>query len=269
MSFLSVPLAFLRKDFLEDSSYRLQFVLGLGFVVAQLTFLALLSDFVGPLVAGEEGLDTGYLGFVLLGLCALDLLDTAVAQLSRSLRRAQTLGTLEALLATRTGLPTLILCMPLFAFARSGLRTLAFLALGWAFFGLPFHPRSLMAAAVAFVVTAGAFACIGVATAGLTIAFKRTQFVDSAITLASVFLGGVWYPREVLPDWLDRVAQALPITPALGALRGALLEGRGLVEIAPQLLHVAALGLAVLGPAVLLFRWSVRVALRDGTLTQY
>ena len=269
MNGFTVPLAFLRKDFLEESSYRLQFVLGLGFVVAQLTFLALLSEFVGPLVAGEEGLDTGYLGFVLLGLCTLDLLDTAVSQLSRSLRRAQTLGTLEALLATRTGMPTLILSMPLFAFARSGLRTFAFLVLGWAFFGLPFHPRSLAAAALAFVVTAGAFACIGVATAGLTIAFKRTQFVDSAITLASIFLGGVWYPREVLPDWLDHVAQLLPITPALGAIRGAVLEGRGLAEIAPQLAHVAVLGIVVLGPAIALFRWSVRAAMRVGPLTQY
>lgn len=263
------PLAFLRKDFLEESSYRLQFLLGLGFVLAHLVFVMLLSDFIGPLVEEREGLAGGYFGFVILGLCVLEFLDTAIQQLARTLRRAQTLGTLEALLATRTALPTLILCLPLFDFARCATRTLAFLVLGWLFFDLPFRPEGLLAGFVAFTVTACAFSSMGVATAALTIAFKRTDFVNSAITLASIFLGGVWYPPEVLPRWLQRAAEALPITPALEAIRASLLEGRGLAAVWPQIAHVALLGLAILPPAAWLFRWSVHRAMRDGTLTQY
>ena len=133
----------------------------------------------------------------------------------------------------------------------------------------PVPPPGLLAGALAFLVAVGAFASIGLATAALTIAFKRTQFVDSAVTIVSIFLGGVWYPRDVLPVWLQRAAEALPITPALEAVRAALLEGRGIAAVLPDLAHLAALGLVFLPLSGLLFRWSVRRAMRDGTLTQY
>ena len=55
MSLLRTALAFLRRDLLVTTSYRLNFVLGLLAVAASLLFLSFIADFVGPMVDGRLG----------------------------------------------------------------------------------------------------------------------------------------------------------------------------------------------------------------------
>ena len=51
MSFLDTPAAFVRKDLLEEASYKLNFLLGFGSVFLTLLFLTFVSNFVGPAIA--------------------------------------------------------------------------------------------------------------------------------------------------------------------------------------------------------------------------
>lgn len=43
----------------------------------------------------------------------------------------------------------------------------------------------------------------------------------------ATFLGGVYFPVQLLPSWLGQIAQWLPLTFALEALRQAVLQGAG------------------------------------------
>jgi ABC-2 type transport system permease protein len=270
MSLLRTAAAFVRKDFLEETSYRMRLLLGGLGVLLGLFFLSLMSEFVGPLV--EERLDRyggSYFAFVVLGIGLYSFLGAALRQLSNKIREAQLLGTLEALLATRTDVWTLVVCMPLFSFLQTSFRVLAYIALGTLFFDMPLRWGNWPAALLVLALTIAAFACIGLVVAGLTATFKRIEPVLSLVTGLALFLGGVYYPLSVLPEWLQKVAMLLPITPAIEGLRAVLLGGHGLRDIGRELTALVLFTVVMLPLGATVFRWGLRRAMRDGTLTQY
>jgi ABC-2 type transport system permease protein len=105
--------------------------------------------------------------------------------------------------------------------------------------------------------------------AGFIVVFKRGNPVTWLVANLATLLGGVYYPVSVLPTWLQSVARLLPITYALDAMRGALLDGAGWGELAPDLLALVAFCLVLFPVAQLVFRAAVRKARIDGSLTHY
>lgn len=270
MTFGRVALAFLRKDFLEEISYRFALLLGVVALFVSLFFISVFSDFVGELVADRLVEYRGnYFAFVVLGIGVYQFLQSTLYELSRRIRQAQVVGTLEALLGTRTPLGVTILCMPLYPLLETSLNVLGIMCLGALFFGLELDPRGIPAAVLVLALTAAAFAGLGLCAAGLTVAFKRAEAVPSFLASVSLFLGGVWYPIEALPGWLQTLAQALPLTHALEAMRRAMLAGASIREVLPSLAALSATALVLVPLGYYAFRWSVKRAMRDGTLTQY
>jgi ABC-type multidrug transport system permease subunit len=65
------------------------------------------------------------------------------------------------------------------------------------------------------------------------------------------------------------VANVVPLTYALDAMRGSLLLGKTLSETAPSLLVLAGFCLVLLPVGVVAFGRAVNLARRNGTLVQY
>jgi ABC-type multidrug transport system permease subunit len=68
-------------------------------------------------------------------------------------------------------------------------------------------------------------------------------------------LSGVFFAAANFPDAMQPFIQVLPLTALNDALRGVMLEGRGLAGVAPQVANLAAWGLAAFTAALKLFRW--------------
>jgi len=270
MRFLRLVLAFLRKDLLEDLSYRFALLFKIGAVFLWLFILSVFSDFVGEeLDARIERYEGNYFAFAVLGLGLYSFLATAVHELSVKIRRAQVVGTLEALLSTRTSLRSIVVCLPVYPFVARSVYTTVFVAGGALLFDVPLKLGNWPTALLLFLLTMGAFGCIGLLIAGLTIAFKRVEFIAGAVSFASFWMGGVIMTRDPLPGVLQAAAHLLPITPALEGLRLVMLNDAPLGEVLPQVLMLIAFIVVLLPAGILFFRWSVRRAMRDGTLTQY
>ena len=84
--------------------------------------------------------------------------------------------------------------------------------------------------------------------------------------MISRFLAGVYYPVSVLPDWLERVAQWLPLTHTLEALRMALIHGTSLQEVGTELTALLAFSIVLLPVGTIVFRWALRETGRLGRL---
>lgn len=68
-------------------------------------------------------------------------------------------------------------------------------------------------------------------------------------------LSGVWFSLEGRAEWLQQVANLLPLTHFLKAVRGIMLDGDGLAQVAPHWLMLAATTLVCLALGSWLFRW--------------
>ena len=54
---------------------------------------------------------------------------------------------------------------------------------------------------------------------------------SNLIMLPMMFLGGVWYSKYHFPDWLQAIANILPLSPLIDGLRAVALEGAGFTDL--------------------------------------
>ncbi len=75
------------------------------------------------------------------------------------------------------------------------------------------------------------------------------------ISFPMLLLSELWFSLDDAPEWLQAVSQLLPLTHLVKAARSIMLEGAGLIDVAPQLLVLGIMTLVCLAAAGLLFRW--------------
>lgn len=75
------------------------------------------------------------------------------------------------------------------------------------------------------------------------------------LALPMMFLSGSFFPRFLMPDWLESATRFLPLTPIIDGTRLIMTEGKALTALGPELLIMAAWTIVVYFLAAKLFRW--------------
>jgi ABC-2 type transport system permease protein len=251
-------------------SYRLATVLqvlGILFSVAAFYFVArVLGPAASPYLAEYGG---NYFAFVLVGIAFAAYQAVGLFAFTEAIRSGQTQGTLEALLVTPTRLETILATSALWSFLQATLQVVAYLLVGAFLFGAPLGRANIGTALLALLLSLLAFSGLGILSASVILVTKRGDPVNFLFASLSALLSGVYYPVGVLPAWLQPLSTFLPLTHALRAMRLALLEGAGLAQVAPELALLALFAAVVLPGGLLAFRWALRRARAEGSLTQY
>src|SRR5208283_1661835 len=101
----------------------------------------------------------------------------------------------------------------------------------------------LLAAALIFII-----ATLAVGITFSTVAQNQLQAVQMGVFffLPSMLLSGFMFPFRGMPHWAQAVGEVLPLTHFLRIVRGILLKGNGLADIAPQLWPIALFTAVVL-----------------------
>ena len=165
--------------------------------------------------------------FLLPGLVGLILQTLAVQQAALIVVRERELGTIEQILATPTRplelvmgkmIPLLVLCM-----AAMG----AAVAIGIFWFGVPFQGNLILYFWVSLLFIA---ACLGL---GLMISARaktqrQAQQMSLLVTMFSLLLGGMIYPRAAMPPIPRLIGDLLPMSYFVRISRGIFTKGVGL-----------------------------------------
>lgn len=75
------------------------------------------------------------------------------------------------------------------------------------------------------------------------------------VTFPQMFLSGIFYPIDILPAWLQPVAELLPLSFLATALRELMVDGAAAAALLPQFAGLVAWNGICLFLAVRLFRW--------------
>ena len=268
MTALRVVAAFLVRDFRINISYRSSFALQTLSTVFQLSLFFFLSRVINHGSFDSQNLSGGYFGYAAVGLLVLTMVQTSMGSFSLKLHDEQTTGTFEALMATPTSPSMIVLASAGYELVRAVISGTILIVVAITVFGLRFEldPGSVGVAAVALVGCLGLFASLGIAVAALTVIVKRTVGLLGLMFAGIALLAGVYFPLSVLPDPIEWVARALPITWGLDVLRASLLGG----DVDPAQLAGLFASAALLLPVALYgFTLAVRRARQTGTLAQY
>lgn len=250
-------------------SYRLSFVLSfasLAVTIIPVYFVAnALQPFMASVIA-DEGRE--YFGFVLLGTAILTMVSPALSSFSSAVSGGLSSGFFEALLATPTSLPALLAGQTGYAFAWAFARVILLVAAGTAL-GVDIHWLRLLEAVLITAIVVAAYGGIGLLAAALVVSFRTNASIPQAVLVASTLLGGVYFPTSVLPPIVSPLAEWLPLTPGLRALRQTLLLDYPLSTVAGDVMQLLGLTAACLLVGIVSLRWAFGYARRAGSLAQY
>ena len=268
--FLRVAWAFLQRDLRAEMSYRVSFLLqffNVFFSVAVFYFVA--KMFGGAVTPFLEPYGGDYFSFVLIGIAFAGYFNVGLSGFSNSLRRAQTTGTLEAMLSTPTRLSTIILSSSQWSYLMTTLRVVVYLLIGTLILGVDLGQGNFGAALLILVLTVISFGSLGIIAAGFIMVLKQGNPVTWVFGTTASLLGGVYYPVDVMPVWMQRLADFLPVTYALRGMRLALLQGASFSTLQSDILALTGFCVFLLPLSLLAFRFAVRRARADGSLTHY
>lgn len=219
----------------------------LAFPTVLLLVLGLIPSFKEPLAPGGPRLIDVYTPIIV----AMVLSTSAVQGLPAVVATYREQGVLRRMRTTPVRPQTLLLAIMATMMGVTLVSTVLVLVVARLAFGVPL-PQSPLAYLVALLFTGAAVYGLGLLVAAIAPSGRAGNAIGTVLFFPLMFFGGLWLPRDVMPEVLRGISDFTPLGAGAGALQAAAAGGW------PQLLHLAVLaGWAVLTAALAtrFFRW--------------
>jgi ABC-2 type transport system permease protein len=261
-----VVTALARRELLVALSYRMSLLLTLGYGVLGLALYYFISRTFDGVSSSDLGAAPSYFAYAAVGIVVGTMVDATSSTVGTRMREEQTTGTLETLSTTpitSLELPVGVVSFPfLFATMQAGV----YLLIASLWMSLDTSQTSWPGLATVLVAAGAALAPIGILAGAAVIALKRGQMISAIAVYLMSILGGMLFPASVMPNWLQSLANLMPIKYAFDGARDALFGGQSWETDA---LVLAAWAVVLWPLAIVLFDRAGAFAKRKGSLSQY
>lgn len=96
---------------------------------------------------------------------------------------------------------------------------------------------------------------IGLALGGWAKNERQVAPLANIVVFPMMFLSGTFFPRFLMPEWLQNISAFLPLTPVIDGIRLIATEGKHFIDILPQIGLVGAWLVVIYVIAFRVFRW--------------
>ncbi|TDV48688.1 ABC transporter permease [Actinophytocola oryzae] len=228
----------------------------LGRMLAQVTFFTFLGHLLG---------DPGATRFLVLGNSLMAcVIECLLVIPSSAWERAA--GTLGLLAAAPSGVGWVFFGRSL-QWPVSGTATslVSLFALG-PLFGVTWSPAQVLPVVAVVVVTAFTTYCLGLVLAAVVLWFGQVRNITSNVAyLTMMVICGVQVPVGYWPGWVGAIAETVPLTHSLRALRGVA-DGAPFLDVTVHAVLALVAGACWLGASLLAFRVAMYRGRRAGTI---
>jgi ABC-type polysaccharide/polyol phosphate export permease len=259
-------LAILKRDALTAIRYRNSFWVSTAGIALELAAFFYLARAIGP---GFRPEGIAYFPFLLVGTGLFGFFMTGITGFVNTVQEAQQSGTFEVLMTTSTSPQVLVMLSAASAFLGRLLFLAGYIVLGAIVFGVPLHAVDWPACLVVALLTTLLAIAIGVAAAAAQVAIHKGGAVLWILGAGGWFVTGTIFPVSALPNALRHVADVIPITHALNAMRSALLQSASFTQLRGELIILSIFVVLLLPFSLLLFSAALNGARRRGTLSFY
>ncbi len=195
-----------------------------------------------------------YIDFVVPGLLGMNLMGSAMWGMGFSIVEARQKKLLKRMVASPMPRWQYLLSFLLSRLAMLAIELAAFLGFAKLVFGVPFR-GSLVELALLCVLTSLSFSALGLLVASRAKTMEAASGLMNLVMLPMWILSGVFFSANRFPAMIQPFVRALPLTAAIDAMRGNMLQGLSLAHLAAPAAILGAWLVVPFAIALWIFRW--------------
>ena len=195
-----------------------------------------------------------YIDFVVPGLLGMNLMGSAMWSLGFAIVDARQKKMLKRMVASPMPRWQYLASFLLSRLVLLVIEVAAFLGFARLVFGVPFR-GSLAQLAFVCVLTSLAFSALGLLVSSRAKTMEAASGLMNLVMLPMWILSGVFFSASRFPVVIQPLVRALPLTAAIDALRGNMLQGMNLAQLAAPVGILAAWLVAPFAVSLRIFRW--------------
>jgi ABC-2 type transport system permease protein len=195
-----------------------------------------------------------YIDFVVPGLLGMNLMGSAIWGMGFSIVDSRQKKLLKRLVASPMKRWQYLTSYLLSRLVMLVVEVAAFLGFARLVFGVPFR-GSIVQLGFLCVLTSLAFSAVGLLVASRARTMEAVSGLMNLVMLPMWILSGVFFSATRFPALIQPVVRALPLTAAIDAIRGNMLQGMNLGQLTAQVGILLAWLVVPFAVALRIFRW--------------
>ena len=235
-----------------------EYQVGIGIMrsaIAELNFAITGAERVVTLAAQPVAArNLGYIDFLMPGVIGMSIMQLGLFSVAFSFVTMKREGVLRRLLATPLNPATLLVAQVVTRLIVVIVQTLILAGVAIFLFGAEFA-GNFFAVLLAAALGGAVFLALGFAVSGWARSEQQAAPLANVVSLPMMFLSGVFFSRDVLPEILQRITDYLPLTYLVEAIRGMTVQGDSIVAQWPNFLGMAVWLVVAFIIANRTFRW--------------
>jgi ABC-type multidrug transport system permease subunit len=195
-----------------------------------------------------------YIDFLVPGLLGMNLMGSGIWGIGFSIVESRQKKLLKRLVASPMPRWQYLASYLLSRLSMLVIEVAGFLGFAKLVFGVPFH-GSFWQLGLLCVLTSLAFSALGLLVASRAKTMESASGLMNLVMLPMWILSGVFFSATRFPAVVQPVVRALPLTAAIDALRGNMLQGMNLGQLTTQMAILLTWLVMSFAIALRLFRW--------------
>jgi ABC-2 type transport system permease protein len=258
---------YVQRNYFLTKRYFMWEVVWLTFTTVNAMSITFIGAGAAELKGGESIDVQDYMTFLLIGALIWSYLSMIFDILSETVQWERWEGTIEYTFMSPTSRVTHLLGMGVYAIVYGIIRTALVLGVAMLAFDLDLGNANYVAAVVVLAVCSISLVGFGVVAAVMPLLSpEKGQQVTYIVSALLLLVSGVYYPVNVLPDWMQKLAAVSPVTYGLEGTRAALRDGAGVVELWGSIWPLLIMGVVFVPLGIWVFHLGERYAKRTGKL---
>ncbi len=208
-----------------------------------------------PFIVASQGIAPGkpnYFQFVAPGVMSMIIIFAVLMGVAASIAREREDGTIDGIMVAPISRLTIILGKAFSQTVRGFMQAAIVLGLAMLLFGVVIHGSFFL---VVFLLMLGVFSFVGlgVLISSLGERQETATTIMATIQFPMLFLSGVFFPVEQMPQAIQVISKFVPLTYMVQALRKVVILGANAYEVLPEILIMTAFGAVMMVVALKAF----------------
>jgi ABC-2 type transport system permease protein len=200
--------------------------------------------------------ETNYFNFLAPGLMIMIVMMSVMTGIPEAISKEKEMGTFDGMLSAPISQISVIIGKTAALCTRGFIQCIIILAIAIFLFGVTIQGNILLAF---FMLLLGIFSFIGIGILAISMSGDQASstMIVNLLMFPMMFLGGVFYPIQQMPWFMQTISQFIPLTYAADAMRKIMLLNAGIGDVMTQIVILVVFGIVTMAIAVPLFRKSM------------